>query len=175
MIKYTLLIIILLALTPMTNQEIITLTFSEIFEGDISIYGIGIIRNETTFNTTVEGIYNASITLYCNSSNTKTYVKITIWINNKSREVIFAKSPIRTYLIVSIKESNLIVLEIYKLGTGFFSILSNSTITLKKINQPNQLDNNSNKKPEIIKIIAVLSLLIPIVIRVIQVKKRRGV
>jgi len=176
MIRYALLIIVLLTLTPMVDQNVVVLTFEEIFGGDISIYGVEIIRNETTFNMTIEGTYNASIILYCNNSDAENYVKITVWINNESKEAIFEKSPIKLSLEVYINKTNLISLEIYKLGTGFFSILRNSTITLRKINQANQPENNSNQKSEMMGIIAILSLLIPIMIRVIQVKKKkRGV
>ncbi len=173
--RYALFLILLLILVPMSNQGKVTLTFGEIFGGDITIHGVGIIRNETTFNISDAGIYNVSITLYCNNSNTNSYVKITISINNESSEALFERNPVKLSLRVLLAKSNSITVEIYKLSTGLFSILSNSTITLTKINQENTPANTSNHKSPLIEIVAILSLSVPIIIRMIQVKKKGGV
>ena len=173
--RYALFLILLLILVPMSNQGKVTLTFGEIFGGDITIQGVGIIRNETTFNISDAGIYNVSITLYCNNSNTNSYVKITIGINNESSEALFERNPVKLSFRVLLAKSNSITVEIYKLSTGFFSILSNSTITLTKINQENTPANTSNHKSPLIEIAAILSLSVPIIIRMIQVKKKGGV
>ncbi len=175
MSKYTWLLIILLVLVSTTNQNNVTLSFQELFGGDIIVYGVGISVNKTTFLINDKGVYNASITLYCNNSGFNNYVKITLRINNESVETVFETTPIKLSVKVYLSYNNSIEVIIYKLGTGFFSILSNSTLMLTKIIQGSAPENGAVKKSFLLEMAAILSILTPIIIRIIQVKKKRGV
>lgn len=175
MIKSSLLFIIILILLPMTETVHINYTFQELFGGDLKVHGMGILVNSTKFSVSEVGEYNVTFIMYCNISNPSDYVQIIIILNNVTGERVVESSVVVMSYKVYLDKKNDLEIQIRKLGTGYFTISRNSTMSLTKLSESNESTGNISTENQLfLKIIAVTSMALPIAIRFIQIRRRRG-
>ncbi len=174
MMRHDTIIALLVTLLFISGSSQVTITLRDLGFNDITIKGIGVESYSANFSLPFRGNIRVSVEMFFYKEDPNAYVQVTISLNNVSETQSLRTSPLLVTLNTIAKSLNILVIRVNKIGLGTLIIYANTTLVIETVNTEENTNIPTEHDNTLFKFLAPAALLTPLIIRFIQIKRRRS-